>query len=339
MLKPHAVFAGLAVLVAFPMLPRVAAARSMEAVFQEPVPGSVATPSGRQTSVAADLTLANDLVISDSPWTPVADAPWAPATAPDMAALELKTAGTVKTDHQAIADLPLAPVAETTPPLLGQIPATTASQNGWYVSIAPSLVFGYDLDIEADDPVTIVVPAPIPGFPAIPTDVDVDVSIDTSTGFGVAGAVGYRFGDGRVELEADYNRNDADSIQVNDFDSVPVDGSVEALQFFLNGYYDIPTNSRFRPYIGGGVGISFVSANDIEATVPVLGAVSIDDSSASFVFQAKAGVSYDISDTAIVFAGYRLYGVPGQTFEALDTDFSAETLFVHSLQLGFRYEF
>ncbi len=211
------------------------------------------------------------------------------------------------------------------------------STSGWYVALAPEVVFGYDIDLDGEDITIPVIPAP--GLPSIGNaTVPVDISIDTDTGFGINGAVGYRFDNIRAEFEIGYNNNSVDSITVNDVDT-SVDGDIDNWKFLLNGYYDFPTNSRFSPYLGGGIGVAILSANDLSATIPNFGEVDIDDSGASFIFQFKAGAGYDITETLNAFLGYRLMGIPGQSFEVLDTDIDADTLFIHSLQLGVRYEF
>ena len=223
--------------------------------------------------------------------------------------------------------------------LLVQAPAQAANENGWYASLGPSLVFGYPVDIESDGTVPITTAPLFPGGPAVVANIPVDISLDTDTGFGVNGAVGYRFDDARVELEVAYTNNDVEGVTVNNLAEVPLDGNIESAQFMVNGYYDIPTKSRFSPYIGGGVGVATLTADDVEANIPGIGALGLDDTGASFVFQVKAGVGYEISEQASAFLGYRLHGIPGQNFEAFNADFDADTLLVHSLQLGARYEF
>lgn len=222
-------------------------------------------------------------------------------------------------------------------PLIAQ--AQTVSNHGWYVSLAPNLVFGYPVNIESDGPVAITTAPLFPGGPAATANIPVDIALDTDTGFGISGAAGYRFDNARLELEVAYNNNNVDGVTVNDLAEIPLDGDIESAQFMVNGYYDIPTNSRFSPYIGGGVGVATLNANDVEANVPGLGALALDDTGVSFVFQAKAGVNYAISDQASAFLGYRLHGIPGQNFDAFGADFDADTLLVHSVQLGARYQF
>ena len=237
----------------------------------------------------------------------------------------------------------LAQTATTALDFEGSIAQATSEdpdeENGWYVSVGPSLVFGYPVDIDSDGDVTITTAPLFPGAPALTTDIPIDISLDAETGFGLSGAAGYRFDDARIELEIAYNNNNVEGITVNDLDEIPLDGDIESFQFMLNGYYDVPTQSRFSPYIGGGIGVATLTVDDVEVDVPGLGNLALDDTGASFVFQVKAGVGYEISDRASAFLGYRLYGLPGQNFEAFEADFDADTVLVHSIQLGAQYRF
>jgi len=220
---------------------------------------------------------------------------------------------------------------------IAQVVPTAEATNGWYISLAPEVVFGYDINTDGGNVTVPVIPAP--GLPPVGiTTVPLDASLDTDTGFGIGGAVGYRFDNARVELEVGYNNNTVDNIMVNDIEA-SADGDIGNWKFLINGYYDFPTDSRFSPYVGGGAGLAILSANDVSASLPPFGAVSIDDSNSSFIFQFKAGAGYDITDELTAFLGYRLMGIPGQSFEVLGTDLDADTLFIHSLQLGARYEF
>ncbi|WP_204141449.1 outer membrane protein [Halomicronema sp. CCY15110] len=220
---------------------------------------------------------------------------------------------------------------------IAQVIPTAETTTGWYVSLAPEVVFGYDIDTDGGNVAVPVIPAP--GLPPVgTTTVPLDASLDTDTGFGFGGAVGYRFDNARVEFEVGYYNNNVDNIVVNDIEA-SADGDIGNWKFLINGYYDFPTDSRFSPYVGGGAGLAILSANDVSASLPPFGAVSIDDSNSSFIFQFKAGAGYDITDELTAFLGYRLMGIPGQSFEVLGTDLDADTLFIHSLQLGARYEF
>ncbi|MEB3231696.1 MAG: outer membrane beta-barrel protein [Leptolyngbyaceae bacterium] len=211
-----------------------------------------------------------------------------------------------------------------------QSDTTTINNNatGWYGSISPRASFGYDLDLESND------------FEVDNTVVDsVDISVDTDTGFGVSGAVGYQFDSARAELELGFGSNPVDGVTVGDGEEVSADGHLNNWTLAANGYYDIPTNSAFRPYVGAGVGVAKLVADGVSVELPALGDAGLDESGVSFLFQAQAGLAYDFSDDASAFVGYRLQGIPGQNFSAADVDLNADTVLIHSAQVGAQYRF
>lgn len=228
----------------------------------------------------------------------------------------------------------------TDPVYLSQLPNPFGIRMGWYVSASPSLVFGYDVDA---DSVTI----PAFGLAPLPPGVSPDASVElnTQSGFGLSGAVGYRFSVARAELELNYNNNDIDDVTLSSA-LVPggsltseSDGSIDNFILMLNGYFDVPTRGRLRPYIGGGAGVGILSVNDLELGVPGLPVTTIDDSEVSFVFQGKAGVTYHLAPFTHLFLGYRLFVVPGQNFELDDVEFDADSVFIHTIQAGVRLQF
>lgn len=209
---------------------------------------------------------------------------------------------------------------------------------GWYGSISPGVVFDYSVDVDSD-PFTVEV-EPVFGVPVPPVEVPpIEVSVDTDTGYGISGAVGYQFEDARVELELGYNRNNVNSVEVTGLTAVPADGRFDVLAASANVYYDVPTGSALRPYIGGGVGVAKLAAENVEIDIPIVGQAALNDSGVSLIFQAQAGLAYDFSETASAFVGYRLQGIPGQSFTVENVDFEADTVLIHTLQAGARVRF
>ena len=241
----------------------------------------------------------------------------------------------------ALCILPLGCDAALAEPLPQRVAQSLNSEDerptGWYGSIAPAAVFGYPVNIESEA-FEVEVDVPIVG--PVSTQIDpIDISVDTGIGFGINGAVGYQFEDARVELEAGYDRNSVNSVSVNDLAEVSVDGSVSILSLAVNAYYDIPTNSAWRPYIGAGGGIAKLSANDVSIEVPFLGPATLDDSGIGAIFQVQAGVAYDFSEDTSAFAGYRLQGVPGTKFTVEGVDADADTVLIHAVQVGAQMRF
>ncbi|MEM9216888.1 MAG: outer membrane beta-barrel protein [Cyanobacteria bacterium P01_F01_bin.150] len=228
--------------------------------------------------------------------------------------------------------------ASAQPIPVGQTSPDTHS-TGWYGSLTPRAVFDYTVDLESDDS-TVEVDAGIDGVD--PTTVEVDsteIAIDTDTGFGLNGAIGYQFQDARAELELGYSNNTVNGVSIGDAAEIDADGSFDTWTLAANGYYDIPTGTALRPYIGAGLGVAKLVADDVSVDLPVVGDAELDDSGVSLIFQAQAGLAYDFTENASAFVGYRLQGIPNQSFSAADIDLQTDTTLIHSAQLGAQYRF
>ena len=77
--------------------------------------------------------------------------------------------------------------------------------------------------------------------------------------------------------------------------------NVQTLQ--ANVYWDIDTGTPFKPFIGGGMGLSFIYA-DYKAE----GMASYCDSTTGFAWNAGAGVAYDVNESVTVDLAYRFAG-------------------------------
>ena len=76
--------------------------------------------------------------------------------------------------------------------------------------------------------------------------------------------------------------------------------NVQTLQ--ANVYWDIDTGMAFRPFIGGGLGASFIYA-DYRT-----GGRSYSDSTTGFAWNAGAGLAYDLNEAVTVDLAYRFAG-------------------------------
>ena len=85
------------------------------------------------------------------------------------------------------------------------------------------------------------------------------------TGIMATGAFGRSFGNFRAEGELTYNTNDVSALSVPGVGGIAANGDVSTLAFMVNGYYDFSTNSKWKPYIGGGIGGANVSINKLSA--------------------------------------------------------------------------
>ncbi|NLQ03729.1 P44/Msp2 family outer membrane protein [Cylindrospermopsis raciborskii] len=166
------------------------------------------------------------------------------------------------------------------------------------------------------------------------SDVDLTASIgrqrSTTTGsfnnaFSFNGAVGYQFEQFRGELEIG---NRFFSVKEATFG-----GDITATTILINGYYDVSTGSKLRPYVGVGFGLNVISG-EVDL---------IDLKGTSFAYQGKAGVQYEISRKGNIFAelkygsvgGYRLKDNPALGLS--NADISSSNSF--GLAVGYRQGF
>ncbi len=163
-------------------------------------------------------------------------------------------------------------------------------------------------------------------------------SLETSfdTGYVFLGAGGYRFGNGfRAEGEFGYRRSSTDSTQVNSGPEFNTDGSMSALSFMANGYYDFDVGMKIKPYIGGGIGVARVSANDIR----INGTQLVDDSDTVFAYQAIGGLGYDLTQNLTAFVEYRYFATVDPSFKASNGGNYDSQFMSHNALLGVRYHF
>ena len=171
------------------------------------------------------------------------------------------------------------------------------------------------------------------------TSTNVVGSTETSsnTGLAITGVVGYQFPalPVRAELELGYTRNAVDQVAVSGT-SVDASGHASAWSGLVNVLYDIPTGTRFSPYIGAGAGVSRLKAN---VSTDSLLLTDVNDSATVFTYQGKAGVAYALTDSLSLDVGYTYRKSQDPEFvDSADVDFKSEYQ-THLLTAGLRDRF
>lgn len=197
-------------------------------------------------------------------------------------------------------------------------------ESGVYVGVSGGVALPSDSSNSGEFDATVPATA---DFGEIPAGTSLDWDTDNDTGFAIGGQIGYKLGNGlRAELEGTYNRYNVGShagLAVGGADIDGVDsavltrgaadaanptvgaviadgqGDVSNLGIFANVFYDINTGSGFKPYVGAGVGYQ---STDVEYSPS--GVLVGDDSDGSFAYQAMAGASFQLTDSAEVFGQY-----------------------------------
>jgi len=131
----------------------------------------------------------------------------------------------------------------------------------------------------------------------------------------------------RGDVRASWDRNSA--LATGGFKAL---FNVQTLQ--ANVYWDIDTGTAFRPFIGGGMGISFIHAS----YKPENGS-SYSDTTTGFAWNAGAGVAYDINETVTVDLAYRFAGFGHAEAKRSDHSATRNYMTANEFLLGLRLNF
>ncbi len=155
------------------------------------------------------------------------------------------------------------------------------------------------------------------------------VDLQNDPAFVINGAIGVELNPTiRIEGEIGLHNNTADLLpfSANEF-------TFSMVSFMGNGYFDIPTQSPLRPYLGAGLGFAVAGVEEEN----IFGATSTDSDLVA-AFQLMAGLGYDISPKATLTFGYRYFTTsdPGfnTAFGPFETEFTS-----HDFLFGARFRF
>ena len=175
-------------------------------------------------------------------------------------------------------------------------------------------------------------------FPTDDIDTDIVGTAQLDPGIFATVALGRSFARARVEGELVYNTNDISTVSVPGVGDLSASGDVSTLALMVNGYYDFSTDSKWKPYIGGGMGGGNVSVNSLS----VQGMPAADDDGTVFAYQFKVGVAYEFTQALDATLGYRYFGAVSVEPSAISVVDSLGSKFnpqVHVIELGVRFRF
>lgn len=161
-------------------------------------------------------------------------------------------------------------------------------------------------------------------------------------GFVVGAAIGTYVGDGlRLEQELSFisNENDATSYYETDREDYydDYDGNTSAVYLLTNLWKEAGFGA-FRPYIGGGLGVGFIT-NDGSYYG---GENGWNDTGFGLAAQLGGGARIAVSDHVAVDVGYRLKGIVDATFTDIgreENGGSANSVYSQTVQVGASYAF
>lgn len=169
--------------------------------------------------------------------------------------------------------------------------------------------------------------------------IPVNGSYGLNGGFAGEIGAGYDFGVVRTELTYSYSNASLSNLTVTALGTSVTaaisNGNVNTNSVLASAYVDIPTKSRWVPYVGGGVGYTNVSWGAYNATA--LGVTVTDTAGSQGVlgYQAKLGLSYLASKNADVFVEGTYQGTSAFSVGATNYD----PINSWGARLGARYRF
>jgi opacity protein-like surface antigen len=171
--------------------------------------------------------------------------------------------------------------------------------------------------------------------------------------FGGSVAFGYNFNAQanvpvRSEVEYAIFSRAKNKLSVHDSDdgSTSLEHRFGIQTLFANVYYDFHNSSAFTPYIGGGLGMAFISAKAKGSTAGESESFGSKRNS-NFAWNIGAGAAYDITDNIALDLGYRFVGLgEGKMKDAQDNSdpdgfvrSKTKNLYMHQVGLGLRFSF
>ena len=199
--------------------------------------------------------------------------------------------------------------------LLGSLIAPTFAEekNNFYLSVGGGIAF--PSNTKGDTPL---------GGTTYDVDFETDNTGLLSVGFGKA------FNDYRIEFNYSQATVESDSFTVTS-GGAGVTGSVtpslesDVKSYMIYGFKDLPTVTKFTPYLGLGFGIGQFSAKDQTATVAGTAYQFQGGDESVFSIGVKGGVTYPIAENTslyseAIYQGFASYKVSGPGFETVNYD-------------------
>jgi len=174
--------------------------------------------------------------------------------------------------------------------------------------------------------------------------INVSTNLSQQLEIGFAGELsgGYQFEDARVELAIGYGNFGTSNGNINvsalgQSDNLPYSssGTASYLSVMINGYYDIPTGNKFRPYLGVGIGYANVSTSEVTFNSNLGISILPGGNAGTFAYQGKLGLSYEAAPKGTVYLEAAYLGTTGFSANGINYDAVGATRVVVGWRQGF----
>jgi len=198
------------------------------------------------------------------------------------------------------------------------VEAVAASESGdWYVSLFAGGVWTNDVDTNF---------------------YGTEYSVSFDAGYTLGIAVGTQvFENLRGEVELSFGRVEASSYIREGSPERDAEGALSTTYLLGNLWYDLDMGSVITPYIGGGIGAGYATAD----THFNNNSYGYGPGGIGFAYQLGFGVAVDVADNVALDLGYRYKSILGVDFDDNDGDGVYENGDVnsHVVQAGLKFSF
>jgi opacity protein-like surface antigen len=169
--------------------------------------------------------------------------------------------------------------------------------------------------------------------------VNVSGNYSLNGGFALETGLGYDFGTVRGELTYLYDNASLNTLSVTALGSSGTasisNGNVNTNSVLASAYVDIPTGSRWVPYLGGGLGYTNIGWGAFTARANNVTVGFNSGNQSALGYQGKVGLSYLASKTTDLFVEGTYQGTTGFTVDSVNYD----PLSSWGARIGARYRF
>ena len=165
-------------------------------------------------------------------------------------------------------------------------------------------------------------------------------------GIYIGGTGGYDFGFARLEGELSYRGAEIDSItsQSNNYSIHDIDGNLGVFSAMVNGYFDFHNDSRFTPYLGGGIGIATLILSDVDGYVTrgnntYYQSLYWESDDTVFAYQLGGGLDIALNKRFSIDVGYRYFKTDDAHFDSYYSTASDVSIESHNAMVGFKMKF
>lgn len=168
--------------------------------------------------------------------------------------------------------------------------------------------------------------------------------ISFEAGYSFAIRSGYDFGQLRIEGELRHSSHDLDTVEIqrNDTTTLSTSGNIASTSFLINGIYAFRPHKPIQPYVGAGIGVSYIRLDDTEFVVQTPRAqviTRVEGFGVVLAYQFMLGIDFHITKNTALYAEYRYFVAATPQFKnAQGTNINLDYM-ADNVAVGLRYTF